>query len=115
MTGKPAKKRTAKIVSGGFLILILAWQHIQATRLGYQVEKSRQEIHKLRGKTGLLQMELETSLSPSQLASKAKNRLGMFPAAPESLRILEAPLSSTPQETVLKRWISRALFMVRLA
>lgn len=81
-------KRSLQIVLASLLLLALAWQHVTATRLGYEVERARQEGQSLRGRIGTLQLELETSLSPAQLATRAKARLGMFPAPPEALRIL---------------------------
>lgn len=78
-------------------MLALAWQQIEATRLGYAVERSRKQAHLLRSRIGALQMELETSLSPAQLAQQARGRLGMQPASPEALRILtEGPSASQP-------------------
>lgn len=75
-------------MAASLVLLALAWQHVTATRLGYQVERARQEGQSLRGRISGLRLELETSLSPAQLASRAKGRLGMFPAPPEALRIL---------------------------
>ena len=84
---EPSKK-TLKIVAASLLLLALAWQHVTATRLGYEVARARQEGNQLRARLGGEQLELETTLSPAQLAAHAKARLGMFPAPPEALRIL---------------------------
>ena len=85
-------QRTFRIVLASICLLALAWQHVQATRLGYRVETSRKRVQALKGRLGSLQMELQTSLSPAQLAARARGRLGLQPASPESLRLLgEAP------------------------
>lgn len=81
-------KPTSRILAASLLVLALAWQHIQATRLGYQVERSRREAQLLKGQNASLAMELESRLSPARVSVRAKERLGMFPAPPESLRIL---------------------------
>lgn len=87
-----ASARTLKIFVGSVLLLALVWQQIEATRLGYRVEKARHEAQLLRARIGAVQMELETGSSPAQLAAQARARLGMYPAPPEALRILaEAP------------------------
>lgn len=90
-----SSKRSLKIVAASLILLVLAWQHVTATRLGYEVARARQEGQSLRSKLGGVQLELETSLSPAQLALQAKAKLGMFPAPPEALRILGDAAEST--------------------
>src|SRR5438105_9204735 len=109
MTSPP--RRTVRIGVAALFILALAWQQIEATRLGYAVEKSRRQTHIVRGRIGALQMELETSLSPAQLALQARARLGMLPASPESLRILGDGGGATAQgllARLLSSWRGRA-------
>lgn len=96
----------AKVAAASVLVLALVWQHIQATRLGYEVEKARREAHRLRGRIGALQMSLQTSQSPAQLAANARARLGMFPAPPDSLRFLDAPAPAEAPRTFLARLLS---------
>lgn len=86
-------KKTGKIVVGGILVLVLVWQHVQATKIGYEVEKSREQVHRLEGRVSAGRLELEKSLAPAQLALTAKMRLGMLPVAPASLRLLGGPAS----------------------
>src|SRR5579883_11154 len=104
--------RTLKIVCAALFMLTLAWQQIAATRLGYAVEKSRKQEHILRGRIGAIQLELEKSLSPAELAAQATKRLGMQPASPEALRILgDAPDSPAelPFFRRLMSWGGRVL------
>jgi hypothetical protein len=100
-----AGRRAARIAGASLFILALAWQHIEATRLGYAVEKSRRQAHVVRGRIAELQMELETSLSPAQLASCARGRLGMIPASPEALRVL-TETASPAQQSLLSRFLA---------
>ena len=100
-------KRTARIVLAGICLLALAWQQVQATRLGYRVEASRKQLRLLEGRLGSLQMQLQSSISPSQLAAQARGRLGMQPASPESLRILGRPDARRENESFLSRLLSR--------
>lgn len=95
-------QRTFRIVLVSVGVLALAWQQIQATRLGYRVETARKRVHSLQGRLGALQMDLQTSLSPAQLALQARTRLGMQPAGPESLRLLGGQ-SGTGKDTFFSR------------
>jgi hypothetical protein len=84
----------------------LVWQHVQATRLGYRVEKARQQILAMRCTNGALRMQLETNLSPANLALLARTRLGMSLAAPQSLRSLDGPAAAS-RMGLLQRLLSR--------
>ena len=99
-------KNALRIAGVALFVLALAWQQIEATRLGYAVEKSRRQEHILRGRIGAIQLELERSLSPAQLASQARARLGMQPASPDALRILGEGSEAPAQVTFLRRLLS---------
>jgi hypothetical protein len=100
-------QRTFRIVVVSVGVLALAWQQIEATRLGYQVERSRAQLHALQGRLGTLQMDLQTSLSPAQLALQARTKLGMQPASPECLRLLGSPANPAAGDSFLSRLLSR--------
>ncbi len=100
--------RNFKIIAGSLFVLGLAWQQIEATRLGYEVERARHEERILRGRIGAVQIQLETSLSPAQLALQAK-AMGMIQCDPASLRVLGGPDAGRGQETFLGRLFSRSL------
>jgi hypothetical protein len=85
----------------------LVWQHVQATRLGYQVERSRRHILALRAANGELQMELETALAPARLSSEARGRMGMAWAAPESVRLLVPASTGERHRGLIGRLIAR--------
>jgi cytochrome c-type biogenesis protein CcmH/NrfG len=106
-------QRTFRIVLASVGLLALAWQHIEATRLGYQVETARKRVHTLQGRLGALRMDLETTLSPAQLAHQARTKLNMQPASPESLRLLGTGAASQVKDSILSRlfgksWLGRA-------
>ena len=100
-------RRTLRIVLASLGLLALAWQQIQATRLGYKVEAERKHVQSLQGRIGAMQMELQTSLSPAQLALQARLRLGMQPASPESLRLLGSSGAEPSYDSFLSRLLSR--------
>ena len=103
-------KRTLRIVLASLGVLVLAWQQIEATRIGYQVESARKRARGLESRLSALRMELQCDLSPAQLALQARTRLGMQPASPEKLRVLDArsaaPLHDSLLSRLLSLWIS---------
>lgn len=105
---KSPARRNLIIAAGGLLLLTLVWQHIQATRLGYEAESCRLQARSLRSRLSAMEMEIETSLSPAQLALRARDRLGMIPASPEVLRVLGAPAPPASQEGFLRRLFARS-------
>lgn len=101
-------QRNVRIVGAALLVLALAWQHVQATRLGYQVERARRQSQGLKGRVAALQMQLESRLSPAELARLAETRLSLEPASPESVRRLaDAPLPG-PHGGLLGRLLPRS-------
>ena len=101
--GGDGSKATRYVLFGGLLVLGLAWQHVQAVKLGYEVEKARRQLRLLQGRTGAVQIQLEKSLSPAQLASRAKS-LGLHPPAPSAVRLLDGA-----QPALTRTWYSRLL------
>lgn len=89
-------RRAARFAALGALLLFLCWQHVQATRIGYQVESRRREARALRSRVADLRLRVDESLAPAALAARAGAKLGMIPASPSSLRVLTggAPSSS---------------------
>lgn len=81
-------RRAAKFAGLGALVLLLCWQHVQATRLGYEVESSRRRAREVRSRVADLRNRVDETLTPTALASRAGSRLGMVPAEPEALRAL---------------------------
>jgi hypothetical protein len=84
-------------------VLFLCWQHVQATRLGYQVESARRETLDRRGRVAAMRVELEQRLCPEQVAARA-SRLGLIPAAPDALRRLPESRVSAPIGALTRLW-----------
>ncbi|MFI5362617.1 MAG: hypothetical protein ACHQ49_11660 [Elusimicrobiota bacterium] len=93
----------ARFAGAGALVLFLCWQHVQATRLGYQVESSRRETLERRGRVAALRMQLDERLSPEAVAGRA-SRLGLVPAAPGALRRLSEPRDAAPFGPLTRLW-----------
>jgi len=93
----------ARFAGAGALVLFLCWQHVQATRLGYQVESARRETMERRGRVAAMRVELDERLSPEQVAARAA-RLGFVPAAPEALRRLPETRDAAPLGALTRIW-----------
>ena len=102
MAFRPAT--AARFAGAGALVLFLSWQHIQATRLGYQVESARKDARRLSSRVATLRMDVEGRLSPAEVAARA-SRLGLVPVAPDALRRL--PQYSPASAGLLGRWWAR--------
>jgi hypothetical protein len=99
----------ARFAGGGALVLFLCWQHVQATRLGYQVESARKETLERRGRVAALRVDLDQRLSPEAVAARA-TRLGLVPASPDALRRLDSRLSiDAPLSEAFSRLWTRGL------
>jgi len=96
----------ARFAGAGALVLFLCWQHVQATRLGYQVESARKDAVERRGRVAALRVEFDQRLSPEAVAVRAA-KLGMIPASPDALRRLPER-SSAPAGALARLW-ARAL------
>ncbi|MEK7381883.1 MAG: hypothetical protein AAB262_01190 [Elusimicrobiota bacterium] len=94
----------ARLAGAGVLVLFLSWQHIQATRLGYQVETARKHARILNGRVAAKRVDLEARLSPAEVAARA-SRLGLVPVAPDALRRLSP--SGPVSGGLLGRWWAR--------
>ncbi len=98
----------ARFAGAGALVLFLCWQHVQATRLGYRVESARKEAMERRGRVAALRVDLDSRLSPEQVAARAA-RLGLVPAAPDALRRLSEAGAGAPLSGALTRLWTRGL------
>jgi hypothetical protein len=94
---------TARFAGAASLVLFLCWQHVQATRLGYQVETARKQTLELRGRVAGLRVELDQRLSPEQVSARAA-RLGLIPAAPDALRRLPETSGPAPLSALSRLW-----------
>lgn len=98
-------RRAARFVGLGALFLFLCWQHVQATRFGYQVESRRREARALRSRVADLRLRVDETMSPGALSTRATSKLGMIPASPSSLRSLSGAVE--PSAGLLTRLLAR--------
>jgi cell division protein FtsL len=85
-----------RVVAGLCLVLLFVWEQVQATRLGYRVEQARSSIQTQENRNAYLRVELQQFKSPARLMEQAKSRLGMEPATPASVVLLEDPSDRKP-------------------
>ena len=81
-------RRAAKFAGLGALLLFLCWQHVQATRIGYEVESTRRQARAIRSRVADLRLRVDETMAPAALAARATSKLGMVPVTPDSLRSL---------------------------
>ena len=104
---RPAR-RACQVAAALLFVSAMAWQHVQATHLGYQLDKARQRLLVLRCAQGTLQSEIESILSPANLSAQARGRMGMSLADLDSLRVLaKSPLDKS-SSGILRRLLTRA-------
>jgi hypothetical protein len=103
----PSRRRIYWFLATGAFLMALAWQHVEATRLGYRVEIARRNILAMRCANGAMRMQLETILSPANLSVQARSRLGMTLAEPQFFRSLDGPTATASRTGFLQRLISR--------
>jgi len=94
-----------RLAGAGTLVLFLCWQHVEATRLGYQVETARKTARQKGSRVATLRVELEERLSPAEVSARAQ-RLGLVPVEPDALRRLEVRPAASG---VMGRWWARRL------
>ena len=70
------------------VLFVFVWENIQTTKLGYRIEKTRQEIKKFTNNNKYLSKEIQIALSPEKLQKKAL-KLGMIYPEPASVIILD--------------------------
>src|SRR5438105_4405305 len=92
------KKLAAAACAG--VVFVVAWERVQTTRLGFELEKTRHAAQEARDKNAYLRLELERRTAPAELASLARERLGMVPPSPGAIVELEQaqdrPLEPAP-------------------
>ena len=82
------------IILTGSAVAVLVWQSVQATRIGYNVERSRRRVAQLKSQIATLQVEWEKRVAPAQLSHQALTKFGMRHADPRSIRVLETSPAS---------------------
>ncbi|MCG2726928.1 MAG: hypothetical protein L6420_11880 [Elusimicrobia bacterium] len=86
------------------VLFVFVWENIQATKLGYRIENTRQEIKDFTNANKYLSKEIQTALSPEKLQKKAL-MLGMIYPEPASVIILD---NKTKPDKKNLRWFAWA-------
>ncbi|KAF0125685.1 MAG: hypothetical protein FD189_1226 [Elusimicrobia bacterium] len=74
------------LLAGSALCFLYAWQGVEATRTGYEIEKLRGEMRNIEHSNDYLRKDISIALSPASLEAKAQ-KLGM--AYPEPDRVVQ--------------------------
>jgi len=99
-------KFTMAVIAVISFIFICAWQNIQATQLGYKIEKLNQEIKDLETSNKYMQKELDIKLAQSSLEKRAME-MGMIYPEPSAVITLDTAASAGNSGAV-KNWVASA-------
>ncbi len=81
-------RRTLTLILGAAALSFVVWQHVEATRVGYEVESRRETVRRLRNGNLERRLAVERASSPAEIAGLARSRLRMVPGAPEAVKVL---------------------------
>jgi len=101
------KTRTIKLsilAAAGAVFFLFAWENVQATRLGYNIEGLRREIKDLENSNNYLKKEIRTSLSPEKLQTEAL-KIGLVYPEPDALVLLDDADGNKPS----RGWLAKLL------
>ena len=102
MKTHPSPPLALPLLSAGSLLFLLAWQHVQVTRLGYRFSQIQREVESQSQSNSYLKLELQQLSSPERLELIAKSRLGLVLPSYDSMILIDPPLSA--KETPKKRF-----------
>ena len=94
----------ATLAAIGAVFFIFAWENVQATRLGYNIESLRKEIKDLKNDNNYLKKEIHVSLAPEKLQAEAL-KIGLVYPEPDALVLLDDADTDKPT----KGWLARLL------
>ena len=80
--------RLALLAAAGAVFFIYAWENLQATRLGYDIEGIRKDIKDFENANNYLKKEIRISQSPERLQAEAL-KLGLIYPEPDALVVLD--------------------------
>ena len=91
-------RRWLAVAAGGVFLIVA--EQVEATKLGFQLDDARRLLDKTRERGDYLRFELERRTTPTELATLARERLGMVPPSPDAVVELERandrPLQAPP-------------------
>ena len=80
--------RFAALTAVSAVLFLLAWENIQATKLGYGIERLRRDNRDIENANRYLKKEIQSTLSPQKLEAEAI-KLGMVYPEPSSIVLLD--------------------------
>ncbi len=92
------------LAAAGAVFFLFAWENVQATRLGYNIEGLRREIKDLENSNNYLKKEIRTSLSPEKLQTEAL-KIGLVYPEPDALVLLDDADGNKPS----RGWLAKLL------
>ena len=105
MMRKTRNLKFAALAAASAVFFLLAWENIQAVKLGYRIEQLRKDNSDLENANTYLKKEIQLSLSPEKLEAEAV-KLGMVYPEPSSI----VQLDSKPEDkTRAFGWLARLL------
>ena len=85
------RKKLLVLGAASLYTWVVAWQHIQATRLGYRVASALDAESSILGRIAYLRLSLAHKGAPPEIARRAESRLGMRPPDTSSLLVVRTP------------------------
>ncbi|MBI4248294.1 MAG: hypothetical protein HY611_02235 [Elusimicrobia bacterium] len=79
------KRKLAALFGLSAVVFVLVWQHVEATRLGYQVQKVRKKITWQAGQNAYYTQQIQNFKSPDRLMARASRELNMVIPPPEAI------------------------------
>ncbi|HAH30952.1 MAG TPA: hypothetical protein DCL44_01410 [Elusimicrobia bacterium] len=89
MTKRTRNLKFAALIAVSALFFVLAWENIQAVKLGYRIEQLRKDNRDIENTNIYLKKEIQVSLSPEKLEAEAI-KLGMIYPEPASIVLLDS-------------------------
>ncbi|MBI4051574.1 MAG: hypothetical protein HY400_03620 [Elusimicrobia bacterium] len=93
------------VLVASLLVFLFVWQHVQATRLGYEVQDVRKNIQWQKSKNAYTRLQLQRLVSPARIAQEASRRLGMSAPGPTQIVLLGTPPSRSEEGSLLLSWL----------
>ena len=96
MTRRARNLKFAAIAAASAVFFLLAWENIQAVKLGYRIEQLRRENSDIESANRYLKKEIQISMSPKKLEAEAL-KMGMVYPDPSSIVLLDSSPENKPK------------------
>ena len=97
VAGKDGRMRLLAMCVGLCLVFLFVWERVDMVRVGYQVERLKQEKMVLERERDQLRVKMSALSAPDRIAKVATERLGMVPPQRGQVIVVQAePLAVPP-------------------